>query len=182
MDSAKPTRPWERVVPMFDYETTTTMLRDLDLVDADPEDVFDKFTRLARTVTGCTVALVSFVEEDRDRQVFKSALGLPPPWKDSRQTPLTHSFCKLVKASNAPLIVDNAPNDARVCDNLAIRDLNVMAYLGMPIHDPNWAPMGALCAIEPHPRTWSEADIAAMRDLAACVTDQIQLRAALHFR
>ncbi|WP_281252901.1 hypothetical protein [Maliponia aquimaris] len=42
--------------------------------------------------------------------------------------------------------------------------------------------MGAPSAIDSRPRSWSPQEIAAMRELAACVTDQIQLRAALHYR
>lgn len=175
------TTPWTLRQPVFDYQSGADAARELGLVDADPEAVFDKYPRLVQQVTGVPVALVSFVEEEKDRQYFKAQIGLDGHWAETRQTPLSHSFCQYVKRDDAMLIVENAPEDARVCDNLAIRDLGVQAYLGMPIHDPNWDPLGAICAIDNRPRSWSTREIAAMRDLAACVTDQIQLRAALHY-
>ena len=122
---------------------------------------------------------MSIVEEPRDRQYFKSEIGLSGKWKEARQTPLTHSFCQIVKNEDKPLIVEDAPNDLRVCSNLAIPDLGVRAYLGIPIHAPNGAPMGALCAIDDAPRRWLESDIEGMVDLAACVDDLIRLRTAL---
>ncbi len=161
------------------FDVMERFMDTLRLVDAPPEEEFDKFTRLVTHVLSVPVALVSFVEENRDRQYFKSQIGLTGIWAEERQTPLSHSFCQFVKRDNRPLIVEHAPEDARVCDNLAIRDLGVRAYLGVPVHGPNGAALGALCAIEPQRRTWKEEEVDLMVDLAACVTDQIRLRAAL---
>ena len=128
-----------------DCETTHTLSDDaimqrvlyaLDLVDAPAEESFDKFTRVVTEGVIVPVALVSLVEEERDRQFFKSQVGLSGHWAENRQTPLSHSFCQYVKRDNMPLIVENAPDDSRVCNNLAIPDLGVRAYLGVPIHGP----------------------------------------------
>jgi len=151
----------------------------LRLVDTPPEEEFDKFTRLVVSFTDAPVALVSFVQEDLDRQFFKSEIGLSGDVAAKRQTPLSHSFCQYVKRDNRPLIVEHAETDARVCDNLAIPDLGVRSYLGVPIHGPDKAPLGALCAIDTKRRTWHQSEVDAMTDLAACVTDQINLRHAL---
>ena len=154
------------------------VLYTLGLVDTPPEESFDKFTRLVTAAIEVPVALVSFVEENVDRQFFKSQIGLSGHWAQERQTPLSHSFCQYVKRDNKALIIENAPEDSRVCDNLAIPDLGVKAYLGVPIHGPDGEPLGALCAINPKPRTWGIPDVDFMVDLASCVTDQIKLRAA----
>jgi Histidine kinase-, DNA gyrase B-, and HSP90-like ATPase len=53
------------------------------------EEAFDRFTRLASVILNTPVLLVSLV--DRDRQFFKSSIGLKEPWASSRQTPLSHS-------------------------------------------------------------------------------------------
>lgn len=150
----------------------------LGLVNSGPEAEFDKFTRLVANVLSVPVALVSIVEEPKDRQFFKSQVGLQGHWAEDRQTPLSHSFCQFVKRDNRPLIVENAPTDVRVCGNLAIPDLGVRAYLGVPIHGPDGEPIGALCAIDSQRRTWRDTDVDLMVDLAACVTDQIRLRSA----
>ena len=161
-------------------KTIDNVLTTLQLVDAPTEEAFDKFTRLVAQFIKVPVALVSFVEEEKDRQFFKSQIGLTGKWAKSRQTPLSHSLCQFVKRDNRPLIIEDAPQDVRVCTNLAIPDLGVRAYLGVPIHDPDGNALGALCAIDTQARTWEKSDVDGMVDLAACVSDQISLRAALH--
>lgn len=160
-------------------ETIDNVLTTLRLVDTPMEEAFDKFTRLVTRFLKVPVALVSFVEEEKDRQFFKSQIGLTGEWAKSRETPLSHSFCQFVKRDNRPLIIENAPLDARVCTNLAIPELGVRAYLGVPIHAGDKKPLGALCAIDTQARSWDTTDLDGMLDLAACVSDQISLRAAL---
>ena len=159
--------------------STDNFLVELGLVDAPTDLAFDKFTKLVTLVLKVPVALVSFVEEDRDRQFFKSQIGLTGNCAEQRCTPQSHSFCQFVKRDNRPLIIEDAPADSRVCGNLAIADLGVKAYLGVPIHGPRDVALGALCAIDSVPRKWTLDEVDIMVHLAACVTDQIKLRNAL---
>lgn len=149
-------------------------LVDLGVLDTLPEDSFDRYTRIAAAMLHSEVALVSFV--DRDRQFFKSQVGLPAPYDGIRETPLSHSFCKLVVQSGEPLIVEDARTDQRVCDNLAIRDLGVISYLGVPVKSPDGFLLGSLCAINTQPREWSPAEQSLLADLARAVSTEIGLR------
>ena len=148
---------------------------DLGLVDAPEAEAFTAITRLAQRILRVPVVLISIVQEDKDRQFFAAQRGLPAPWARTRQTPLSHSFCQHVKDRDAPLIVADARQDPLVCDNLAVRDLDVAAYLGVPIHAPDGQPLGALCVIDNVPKAWSNTDLALLLDLARCVSDQIKL-------
>ena len=154
-------------------------LHQLALVDSSVTEDFDRFTRLATNILGVPVALVSTVDFDQDRQFFTSACGLSEPWASQRQTPLTHSFCKHVVTDGKPLIIEDARNHPLVRDNLAIPELNVIAYLGVPFSSPDGTILGALCAIDTKPRTWSKVDVNVLTDLAASVTNQIGLHDAL---
>ncbi|MDH3662202.1 MAG: response regulator [Alphaproteobacteria bacterium] len=154
-------------------------LEDLELLDAPPEDTFDNLTTLAQMALRTPVTLMSIVDIDGDRQFFKSQLGLPEPWASLRQTPLSHSFCKHVVRTCAPLVVENAGEHPLVCDNGAVLDLNVNAYLGVPIFAQDNPPVGALCAIDTKARPWTENDILTLKRFASCISDAIQLKAAL---
>jgi PAS domain S-box-containing protein len=154
-------------------------LQQLLLVDSPATDDFDRFTRLATKMLGVPVALVSIVDFDEDRQFFTSACGLGEPWASQRQTPLSHSFCQHVVTDNKPLVIKDARTHPLVRSNLAIPDLNVIAYLGIPVAAPDGTCLGALCAIDSQPRAWTDADISMLTDLAASVTSKIGLRAAL---
>ncbi len=153
-------------------------LEKLGIVDAAPEPEFDSIVELASEVTQSPVTLLSIVQPEQDRQYFKAASGLPEPWFSKRETPLSHSFCQHVRASGNPLVVDDARAHPLVKRNKAVRDLNVISYLGIPIHGVQQEPIGALCAIDAKPRTWTETDVSKLKKLA-CLTDSlIQLRMA----
>ena len=146
------------------------------LMDGPMDEAFDRIASIVARVLDAPVALVSLV--DRDRQVFAGCIGLPEPWATDRQTPLSHSFCQHAVASREPLIIPDARKDPRVRDNLAIRDLNVVAYAGMPLIDRAGNALGSLCAIDDKPRTWTTEQIDLLRDLAVTVVSEIESRSA----
>ena len=152
----------------------------LELLDSPEDPAFDRLTGLVRRLLKVPVALVSFV--DVDRQFFKSAQGLPQPWASLRQTPLSHSFCQHVVASQEPLVISDARTHPLVCDNLAVRDLNVVAYLGIPLATPEGHVLGSLCAIDGEQRTWSPTDVEVLSELAALVMTEVDLQHQLRQR
>lgn len=140
-------------------------------MDTLPDQRFDRLTRLTSRTLGVPVVLVSLV--DNERQFFKSAIGLAEPWNTCQQTLLSHSFCQYVVAKDMPLVIPDARNDPLVADNLAIPDLGVEAYLGIPLRSREGAVLGSLCAIDTSPREWNDADIADLTDFAFLVEEQI---------
>jgi diguanylate cyclase (GGDEF)-like protein/PAS domain S-box-containing protein len=145
------------------------------LVDTESEEVFDGLTRLSAELLHAPVALVSLVDDRR--QFFKSAVGLSEPWASRRETPLSHSFCKHVVATGKPLVVDDARLSPLLRENLAIKELGVIAYAGVPLEAKGEA-IGAFCVIEQKPRAWSDADVRLLRELGRAVEAQIALRLA----
>jgi signal transduction histidine kinase len=152
-------------------------LRATALLDSPPEEGFDRLTRLASHVLDVPVALVSLVDEDR--QFFKSCLGLPEPWSSQRETPLSHSFCQHAVASAEPLVIEDARDHPLVRDNLAIRDLDVIAYAGFPLTTSDGAVLGTFCAIDSTPRKWTDEEVAFVREMAASVMTEIDLRTSV---
>src|SRR5436305_8366869 len=149
-------------------------LHESALLDTPAEESFDRLARVAAKLVGAPVALVTAV--GRNRQFFKSCLGLPEPWATSRETPLSHSFCQHVVAAREPVIVTDAREDSRFIDNLAIRDLGVIAYLGVPLITAEGQAIGTLCVIDHHPRIWTKDEIGLVTDLTAAVVTEITLR------
>ena len=144
------------------------------LVDGGPEPVFDRFARVAARAADVPVALVSIVTEER--QYFAGMFGVKQPWADARETPLSHSFCQHVVANAAPLVVEDARTDPVLCSNLAIVDLDVIAYAGFPIVTPQGHVLGSMCAIDDKPRVWDPAQLDALDDLAALVGNELERR------
>lgn len=138
-------------------------LHDTALLDTPPEESFDRLTRLASRLLGAGAALVSLV--DTDRQFFKSQTGLAEPWAGARQTRLSHSFCQWVVSSRDELVVRDANDHPALKSNLAVRDLGVIAYAGVPLTARGGEVIGSFCAIHSTPRAWSEEDLETLRDL-----------------
>ena len=151
-------------------------LRESALLDSAPDEAFDRLTRLVTKVLNVPVALVSLVADDH--QYFKSCVGPPEMWASGRRTALTHSFCQHVVASGEPLVVEDARLNPLVRDNLAVTDLNVIAYAGVPLFTSGGFALGAFCAIDGKPRAWRDEEVAVLRDLAASVTAEMELLAA----
>src|ERR1700753_549287 len=142
-----------------------------ELMDSEPEEVFDRLTRLATKLLGASVATMTLVDDRR--QYFKSAIGTAV-----NETPLSHSFCQHVVTAGAPLVVTDARQDPRVKDNGAIDDLDVIAYCGVPLTDADGHPLGSFCAIEHAPRQWTEIEIEILTELAHNIMTELDLRAA----
>ncbi|WP_136515305.1 GAF domain-containing sensor histidine kinase [Geomonas edaphica] len=157
--------------------TRLAALRAVALLDTPAEEAFDRLTRLAARFTSAPTALVSLI--DSDRQFFKSCLGLPEPWQSRRETPLSHSFCQYNRIAKTPLVIKDAREHPLFKDNLAIRDLNVIAYLGIPLASADGYILGSFCVIDGKPREWTGEQISVVEDLAAAVMTEIQLRSEI---
>jgi GAF domain-containing protein len=145
-------------------------------VGAEPDEAFDRFASLVKRLLHVPVALVSLVDDQH--QYFPGQVGLAEPWGTKRETPLTHSFCQHVVAEGRPKIFPDARIHAQVRDNLAIPDLDVVAYAGMPLTDSDGRVLGSLCAIDTEPRDWTAAELEVLDDLAAACSSELRLRIA----
>ena len=142
-------------------------LRDLKLLDTPPEERFDRVTRLAKQVFGTDIALVSLV--DADRQWFKSRQGL-----DATETPRDISFCGHAILDDRILVVNNATEDERFCDNpLVCGDPNIAFYAGYPISAPDGSRIGTLCIIDDEPRDVSKEQLQLLRELGRMVEEEL---------
>lgn len=148
-------------------------LHKLNLLDTPADPRFDRFTRLASQLLSSPIALVSLVDEQR--QFFKSCFGLHEPWNSLRGTPLSHSFCQYAVDSGEPLVVNDAKLDPNFCNNLAVTEIGVAAYLGIPIKATNGEILGSFCVIDGEPRQWTQQDISSLADLTLMLEEEFAL-------
>ena len=142
-------------------------LRDLQILDTPPEERFDRVTRLAKQVFGTPIALVSLV--DADRQWFKSRQGL-----DAEETPRNISFCGHAILDDKIMVVTDASEDQRFCDNpLVCGDPNIRFYAGYPIGAPDGSRIGTLCIIDRKPRQVTKEQLQMLRELGRMVEEEL---------
>ncbi|HEX2444734.1 MAG TPA: GAF domain-containing protein [Vicinamibacterales bacterium] len=152
-------------------------LQRLGILDTPPEAAFDRLTRIACRMLHAPIGLVSLV--DRDRQFFKACIGVPEPLATLRETPLSHSFCKHVVASNKPLVVEDARANPLVRMNPAVEEMGIVAYAGIPLTTSEGHVVGSFCVIDSRPRGWTYEDIEMLQELADCVMHEVEGRTLL---
>lgn len=152
-------------------------LQRLGVLDTKPEKGLDRLSRIACRMLRAPISLISLV--DRDRQFFKSCVGLPEPLAAQQQTPLSHSFCKHVVGSGRPLIIDDARSNPLVRANPAVEAMGIVAYAGIPLVTSAGQAVGSFCVIDHRPRSWSFDDVEALQEIAACVMQEMEIRSLL---
>lgn len=143
-------------------------LHALELLDTEPDERFNRLTRLAQRLFDTPIALLSLV--DSDRQWFKSRVGL-----DIRETPREASFCTYAIMDDDVLVVPDATADDRFRDHPLVVNLpEIRFYAGCPVKAPDGSALGTLCVIDHEPRNVSEEDTRVLRDLAQVLEQELK--------
>ena len=125
-------------------------LAEAGLLDGPLGETFDRLARLAARLLDVPVALVTAVGPERKRLVGSS--GMPEPFATTRWIPLSHSLCKHVVTDATALIIEDTRLHPLVRDNPAVTDMALVAYAGVPLRTASGLVLGALCAMDGHPR------------------------------
>lgn len=142
-------------------------LHALNILDTQPEERFDRLTRLARRLFDVPIALVSLV--DSNRQWFKSCQGLT-----LTETPRDVSFCAHAILSDQILMIPDAGSDERFQDNpLVTGEPKIRFYAGCPLKVGNGSNVGTLCLLDTRPRVLDAEERGLLRDLASMAEQEI---------
>lgn len=156
-------------LPADEEERLRTLERVL-LLDKPADEHLDRITELAAAILDKPIALISLVDQHRQR--FLSRQGL-----DALETPRELAFCAHAVAGREPLVVPDASLDPRFSTNpLVLGDPSIRFYAGMPLLAPNGQPLGTLCVIDRQPGNLSDQQLHLLQLLAAQVTREVALR------
>lgn len=142
-------------------------LRSLDILDTEPEERFDRLTRIARRLFRVPIALVSFI--DINRQWFKSSQGL-----EVKEMSRDISFCGHAILGDDIFMISDASLDDRFYDNpLVTNEPRIRFYAGVPLVISQGIKIGTLCLIDREPRILSEEDKELLRDLGQMAAQEL---------
>lgn len=139
------------------------------------EPCYDRITRLAIQQLRVPAAFISFF--DADRQWFKSSQGLDALGVATRDISLTDSICLHAVAEREALIIEDATRDKRFAKNPFVAATpGIRFYAGIPLQLPEGVGVGTLCVIDTVPRRISTEEVSILKDLAAIVCRELELR------
>ncbi|KXU31994.1 histidine kinase [Sphingobium sp. 22B] len=106
----------------------------------------DQITAFAAALCATPIALVSIVEDDRQR--FLARTGL-----DAEETPRDMSFCAHAMQGSGIFVVPDTAQNPNFRDNPLVTGAPfIRFYAGAPLIDGEGASLGALCVIDDRPR------------------------------
>lgn len=158
----------------IDETARLVSLNSMRILDTAAENRFDRITSMASRVFNVEICLVSLV--DSDRQWFKSTKGL-----DARETSREISFCGHAILKEEVFVIEDTHSDPRFANNpLVVENPGIRFYAGYPVHAPDGHRIGTLCLIDKSPRSFSDKEIATLRDFAALVDDEFATSSKIH--
>ena len=153
-----------------DEEDRLAAVRRYDILDTPPDGAFDRITAVAARLFDVPISIVSIV--DTDRIWFKSHHGL-----DVAQIDREPGLCASAILSDGPWLVTDARSDPRTLANpLVAGEFGLRFYAGVPLRTRDGFNLGTLCVIDREARQVSDEQVTNLKDLAAVVMDEMELR------
>jgi len=146
-------------------------LRKYNILDTLTEKDYEDVTFLASVICDVPVALISFVDEDR--QWFKSHLGT-----STSETLRAYSFCShAIESPGEIMIVEDSRIDERFMNNPYVTgDPEIVFYAGVPLVNEKGFGLGTVCIIDNKVRTLGDSQIKALKILSSQVMNLLEVR------
>lgn len=141
-------------------------LQALRLVDLAEEEV-DQFTKLAASMFHVPIAHIGVPENDKNW--IKAGVGI-----DVESVDRAVSFCGHAIHSDDMLVVPDTLEDKRFAHHpMVTGSPHIRFYAGAVFRGRNNEPLGTVCAIDRHPRTFSEENRVLLRHVRDRVQDKV---------
>lgn len=152
-------------------EERLSALYSYNIMDSLPEKDYDNLTKIASEICQTPVALITFM--DRERQWFKSKVGV-----ELTENARDYTFCAHgMIDSQEPLVVNNATEDPRFEKNpLVTGPYHVRFYAGVQLVDKDGFPLGSICVLDVVNKEISESQLNTLKILGEQVMRLLELR------
>ena len=145
------------------------LLRQLDLLSAEPDPALDRLGRIAAAVTGADLAMITLIAGER--QFVRSRVGA-----QARVDPLEDGLCRCAIDGPGLVEIEDATRDPRFADSPFVHGPGaIRSCAGVQVRFDGVA-LGTLCVLDPQPRRLGDAQRAALVDLAGAVEGLLQSR------
>ena len=158
---------WKNAPPPGGAKQRSKVLRALNLLDAEPEERFDRFTRIAAALFDVPIALLGFLDEERLHFKSRFGIGVIEAHHDT-------ALCSHTILGDDVLQVADTHRDDRFADSpMVIDGPHARFYAGVPLSAGNGCRVGTLCLMDHRVRQLTEAQVALLRDLGKLVEREL---------
>ncbi len=170
---------------MSDFPDCSLLLNNLDRIEAlrstglygtAPEEAFTRLNRLATKLLKAPISIFSLIGDKS--QFFKSAAGFDIQ-PESNEVPIDVSVC-MYSLQGKPLKIEDTLGHPLFSENPAVKALNIVGYLGIPVVTKEGHAIGAVCVIDHKKRQWSDEDISILEEITSSFLSEIELRQAIN--
>lgn len=141
-------------------------------LDGLPDEPFERLARLAARVVRASGSLIWLLDADRPR--FKSRTGIAEHW--TGHADYAAALCAAVVAKGKPLLIADVRTHVLAHEQHAVPDPLLRAFAGIPLQTRTGVCIGTLCVVDARPRRWTAAEVGLLRELAASVITEVELR------
>jgi len=142
------------------------------ILDTPPDGAFDRVCLLAARFFDVPFASVTIVDEERIW--FKASVGI-----DAAQIPRSPGLCGSAILGTEPYLITDCLADPRSHGNPLVQgEMGVRFYAAAPITTSDGHRLGTINVIDTKPRPTTEQEMSTLRELAAIVMDELELRLA----
>lgn len=127
------------------------------------DPALDEVTALIARLINAPMSSVTLITDDR--QILAASIGM-----SERETPLSRSYCKHPATTGRELVVDDATAHPLLAGSEATTRDGLRAYAGVPIEGADGQIVGAVCAVDRVPRSWSAEEVGTLRLAAQLVS------------
>lgn len=154
-----------------DDATRVEAIATYDLLASPPRSELQGLVRLAALVSGVSTAVINIIDDRFQHQI--AAVGIEPA-VCARED----AMCAAVLAEPAPVIIQDAREDARFRDNPYVdgRRADLRFYASTPLVTPDGVVIGRLCVFDETVRDLDPEAQRALEILARQVIDVLELR------
>ncbi|MCZ8513016.1 ATP-binding protein [Paenibacillus filicis] len=149
-------------------------LDELQLVHSEPEEPFDRITRLVAQIFQAPICLISLITKDRGW--FISCIGLPEDLDRERGTEREAAFCQYAVAEKKTIVAEDVLEDSRFAGNRLVLEYGIRFYAGAPLITSEGNALGTLCILDYATRRFPPEEQEKLADFARWVVTEIELR------
>ncbi len=145
-------------------------LRQYQILDTPPEQVFDDLAFLAAQICGTAIAVINLI--DSKRHWFKAKIGL-----DFQQMPRDIGFCPFCIEKDDALVIPDTLADKRYASaSVVTSEPYVRFYAGVPLITPTGEAIGTVCVVDQKPREINDEQLESLKAISRLIIRQLEIR------